>query len=46
MEYFNNEWQKKNRFIENDWEQPYETELLPIFKHVCSSTCKSLVMHN
>ena len=27
MEYLNNGWLEKNRFIENDWEQPNETEL-------------------
>ena len=31
MEYLNNGWLEKNRFIENDWEQPNETELPLIF---------------
>ena len=46
MEYLNNGWLEKNRFIENDWEQPNETELPLIFQHVRRSTCKSLVMYN
>ena len=31
MEYLNNGWLEKNRFIENDREQPNETELPLIF---------------
>ena len=46
MEYFNNEWLKKNRFIDSDRKQPNETELTLIFKRVRSSTCKSLMMYN
>ena len=46
MEYYNNKWLEKNRFIENDWEQSNEIELLSIFKLVRSSTRKSLVMYN
>ena len=34
MEYFNNEWLKKNCFIDSDRKQPNETELTLIFKRV------------
>ena len=37
---------RKSLYSDSDLEQPNKTELPLIFKHVHSSSCKSLVMYN